>query len=458
MTDQETTNMLLGYAAAAGSKVPYIGSIISFAITQLKTPEDVLSMEDVKEYVDQAISAAILEEKIKTQQEALGNLMADLNDYQKNSQIVYSDKSYRWRYLQEKIEDADKINLQVLGKDGGEVAYDGIWRLSPFGVVETVGQLLLINVTIFDEMKTLIKLGQLPDGETGSSIQPAIKRVLSSFLAACKAMIPLSYKQRMSEIKVVTDSISLVTEMPAAVEGGSVNPTNIYTYAYQWMDSSDSAAGFKYSKSLPNPSDSARFAEETKIAKYRVAWLDYWFKIHQATVATLRCQIINVVDAFLNYDQETFEKEVAYRRSNGCVFGGATLSIEINDSKSTDSAKGTHTAFDTVIYGYQNGGIKGGSYFFIPFFQYYTGSTVDYTNVTCWCLEKEERDNTGTGHPQMTGYKSAYSYYSPTKQLYVPGNNRVDLIWNQATAYANGLLQTNASGWKCTWKLPSLTV
>jgi len=450
MTDQETTNLLLSYVAAAGGQVPYIGSLVSLYVTKLKTPEDVLSMEDVKEYVDQAINAAILEEKIKTQQEALGNLMADLKDYQKNSEIVYSDKSFRWRYLQQKIEDADKINLQVLGKDGGEVEYDGIWRLSPFGVVETVGQLLLINVTIFDEMKTLIKLEQLPDGETGSSIQPAIKRVLASFLAACKAMIPLSYKQRMSEIKVVTDSISLVTQMPVAVEGGSVNPTNIYTYAYQWIDSSDSAAGFKYSKSLTNPSDSARYAEETKIAKYRVVWLDYWFKIHQATVTTLRCQIINVVDAFLNYDQETCDKEVASRRSNGFVFGGATLHIEINDSKSTDPAKGTHTAFDTVIYGYQNGGIKGGNFFLIPFFQYYTGSTVDYTNVTCWCFENDAR--------QLIGYKSAYSYFSPAKQLYIPGNNQVNLTWNQATAYANGMLQTNASGWKCTWKLPSLTV
>jgi len=39
-------------------------------------------------------------------------------------------------------------------------------------------------------------------------------------------------------------------------------------------------------------------------------------------------------------------------------------------------------------------------------FQYYigmSGPTTDYTNVTWWCLEKEERDNTGTGHPQMIG-------------------------------------------------------
>jgi len=453
MTDQEINNLLLDYEAAAAGAIPYIGGLIKVTILQFKTPEEVLGMEDFKEYVDDAIDAATVEIAVKTWQNALGTLMADLKDYQKNSQIAYSDKTFRWHYLLEKIEDADKINQGVLGKDGGEVEYDGIWRQSPYGVVETVGQLLLINVTIFDEIKTLVKLGQVPDGETGSSIQPVIKRVLAGFLAACKTMIPLSYKQRMSEIKVIVDSITMTNKTVSY--GGYVQDDDIYAYHYQWADSSDSSAGINYSKTLTNPSDSARHAEETKIAKYRVEWLDYWFKIHQATVATLRSQITNVVDAFLSYDQETYEKEVTNRRSNGCVFGGATLHIEIDDAKSTDPAKGTHTAFDTVVYGCDNGGIKGGSYFYLPFFQYYPGgSTTDYTKVICWCFEKEWRDS--AGHPQMLGFQSFYSYYSPTKQLYSAGPSQLSVFWNQATAYANGKLQTNAPGFKCTWMLPSL--
>ena len=257
--------MILDYSAAAAKAIPYVGSIISVTILQFKTPEEVISWTDVKDYVDQAIAAANLQSQIQFWQNEIGTLMADLTNYQKKAAEVFADKTHRWNYLSGRIADADKINQAVLGNDGGEVAYQGLWRQSPYGLLETVGQLLLINFTVFDEMKILVKLGQVPDGETGSSIQPDIQMVLSNFVTACRAMIPVSYQQRMGNIKVLADSITETQVVTIPAPG--IMPAKNFTYHYQWSDSSTSGSGINYTNTLTNPTDSQRYAEQAKIAK-----------------------------------------------------------------------------------------------------------------------------------------------------------------------------------------------
>jgi hypothetical protein len=455
MTDQETNDLILDYSAAAAKAIPYVGSIISVTILQFKTPEEVISWTDVKDYVDQAIAAATLQNDIQFWQDAIGTLMADLTNYQQNAAEAF-DKTHRWNYLSARIADADKINQAILGKDGGEVDFTGLWRQSPFGLLQTVGQLLLINFTIFDEMKILVKLGQVPDGETGSSIQPDIKRVLTNFVTACKAMIPVSHQQRVGNIKVLADSI---TETDVFVPAPGMMPPKYFEYRYQWSDSSTPGSGINYTNTLKDPTDAERYAEQAKIAKYRVKWLDYWFKTHQEAVTTIVNQTTNVVDAFLNYDAGIYNAEIASRRSTGCVFGGAAIHVEINDQMVTDTAKGKGTTIDTVLYENKYGGIRSSdSRVYIPLFQYYSGATGnDTTAVTCWCVEKDN-----PGRMLILGYESIYSFYGVAPKALSPSFNMLSATWDQAKAYSQNGIQGSGGGgnqgnWKLTWKLPSLT-
>ena len=327
-------NTTLDVCAALASNVPYVGGPLSFAFNLAKKAEDVITWDQIKDYVDEAIDKKLLEADVNRTNNEVSILFSNLNDYQTRIAGNYNP-STEWIKLVNLNSDAFNITKYVLGRRGFKddfIDYEGIWERSPYPVVSTVGKLIAINIAVLLEMIAMLDV--LKERNLSTPEQLAADRetiindinfILGAFVESCGSDVPDSFFDRRSSLVLSKDKVVHETYID------NYTYKDKYTYYLYWHDDYDSSVGESYKKVLNHPSGSEKNKQQKKCSEKRNVYLNHVNSVQKEAGEHIFNNVLGPLDQVLSL-APSFNKEITdLRKEMGMAWRLLNLNVAYNN-------------------------------------------------------------------------------------------------------------------------------
>lgn len=435
MTEEDqVNNLMIDMGAALAGSIPYVGGCAAVTISYFKKGEDVITWDDIKNYVDAKIEEEKIKERIRNIQNQISSLRLDLDSY-----VEYADKiegypdTDRWDQLEimwDKANDVNKTLLQLEGYGSDFYEDSGVWKSSPWQVSNPASVILALSITITIEMTNLVKRGNIPN--MSGRIEQVVKQILTPYNKALKLLITDAYSDRMSMIKVV-DAMKKHTDKYPTSTGGT-KTSSYYHFNFNWHDDYNPDVGAKIDKSV-DANKKERKKMEAKTAPLRVDLLNYQLQVHQESVDTLFNTLISPLNDFHAYHAAISEDERNSRKSTGLMYGGAKAKISTYYS---DAHKGS---IETTMYFSDEA-------WFVPVMQFDKEGD-DHFNT--WTFGASEGYNSETETVIPKAKLGIMRYYNDFDPKY--NSESISLVWNESEASENGyvMVKTTGDDWGASW-------
>ncbi len=299
--------------------------------------EEVISWQDIEDYVDDAIDKALLEKDIRDTQTDLDAIRTLLSDYaevpaetrEKAPESYYDD-------LHDLLHDMELLSIKTLGNEGfpDSLSSDGLWHRAPYALLGTIGQMAVLHVAVLREMQA-----EIYDIEEGRAkyLQDKLDKAIEGYLAASWQLLPASYRQRIGELRLVCDK----TDEDIQCNAGHCHT---YTeYRFEWRDDWANAR-VDHRKSTTDASSKEEREAKALLNDWRREYHDAWLALSQETATAIFDQVTAVLDTLLPVASAAVrDAEYAERKKTGLVFGGLRCQVSV-------SADDTSTALEVTAY------------------------------------------------------------------------------------------------------------
>lgn len=327
----DKTDQILEYAALLAKAIPYVGGVLSGVLGFFISAEEVISWQDIEDYVDDAIDKALLEKDIRDTQTDLDAVRTLLSDYsevpagvrEKAPESYYDD-------LHDLLHDMELLSIKTLGNEGfpGSLSSDGLWHRAPYALLGTVGQMAVLHVAILREMQA--ELYNIEEGRA-RYLQDKLDNAIEGYLAASWKLLPAAYRQRMGELRLVRDK----TDEDIQCNAGHCHT---YTeYRFEWRDDWANAHVNHHTSTTDASSKEEREAKAL-LNDWRREYHDAWLVLSQETATAIFDQVTAVLDTLLPVAGTAVrDAESAERKRTGLVFGGLRCQVSVSaDDTSAD--------------------------------------------------------------------------------------------------------------------------